>query len=65
MNGTIKKLIAEKGFGFIAIEGQKDVFFHKDALNGLQFEDLKEGDAVTFEVVDGQKGQAAKDVKRV
>jgi len=52
-------------FGFITPEGEsKDVFFHKDALNGVTFEELKEGDTVTFDVVQGQKGPAAANVQR-
>ena len=65
MNGTIKTLIADRKFGFILPEGgTKDVFFHFEALNGVTFEELKVGDKVTFEVVDGQKGPAAKNVTR-
>ncbi len=64
MQGTIKTL-TEKGFGFIAREGEtKDLFFHANDLSGVAFNELKVGDAVTFEVVDGQKGQSAKNVMR-
>ena len=66
MNGVIKKLIADKGFGFIAVEGQeKDLFFHSNSLVDVQFSDLKEGDAVTFDVEDSPKGKNAVNVKRV
>ena len=66
MNGTIKKKIEDRMFGFIAREGEsKDLFFHKDDLEGVTFEELKEGDAVTFDVVQGEKGPAAKKVTRV
>ena len=59
MQGTIKKL-TDKNFGFIASEeGDKDFFFHANELEGVQFEELREGDAVTFEVTDTPKGQAA------
>jgi cold shock protein len=62
MNGTIKTL-TEKGFGFISREGEtKDLFFHSTELNGVMFNDLKVGDNVTFEVVDGPKGPAATNV---
>ncbi len=65
MKGTIKTIIIEKGFGFISREGEtKDLFFHKGDLNGVTFEDLKVGDSVTFEVVEGEKGPAAKNVSR-
>ena len=64
MTGTIKTL-TEKGFGFIAREGEvKDLFFHSNDLNGVSFTELKVGDAVTFDVEEGQKGQAAKNVTR-
>lgn len=60
MNGTIKTLVSDRFFGFISYEGaEKDVFFHKDALNGVTFEELKEGDKVSFEIVEGQNGKSA------
>lgn len=63
--GTIKTL-TEKGFGFIAREGEtKDLFFHSNDLSGVIFAELKVGDTVTFDVVDGQKGPNAQNVKRV
>ncbi|MFA6295147.1 MAG: cold shock domain-containing protein [Candidatus Paceibacterota bacterium] len=63
--GTIKTL-TDKGFGFIAREGEtKDLFFHSNDLSGVSFAELKVGDAVTFEVVQGQKGPNAKNVTRV
>ncbi len=62
--GTIKTL-NPKGFGFIAREGEeKDLFFHATALEGITFDELREGDVVAFEVVDGEKGPAAASVKR-
>ena len=65
MTGTIKTL-TEKGFGFIAREGEtKDLFFHSNDLSGVTFNELKVGDTVNFEVVDGQKGPSAKNVTRV
>jgi CspA family cold shock protein len=65
MQGTIKKLVTEKNFGFISREGgEKDVFFHADKLNGVSFSDLREGDMVTFEVEDGPKGPAATNVQK-
>ena len=64
MTGTIKTL-TEKGFGFIAREGEtKDLFFHSNDLNGVSFNELKVGDVVTFDVEEGQKGPAAKNVQR-
>lgn len=65
MDGTIKTL-TERGFGFISREGEtKDLFFHSKELSGVTFDELKVGDKVTFDVVDTEKGQAAKNVKRV
>ena len=64
MTGTIKTL-TDKGFGFIAREGEtKDLFFHSNDLSGVSFNELKAGDTVSFEVVDGQKGPSAKNVTR-
>ena len=65
MKGTIKRLVAEKNFGFIGQEGgEKDVFFHASALQGLQFSDLNVGDAVSFNVEDSEKGPRAVNVNR-
>ncbi|MDP3685525.1 MAG: cold shock domain-containing protein [bacterium] len=64
MNGTIKTL-TDRGFGFIAREGEsKDLFFHSKDVQGTTFNDLKVGDAVTFDVVEGEKGPAATKVAR-
>ncbi|MDD4995981.1 MAG: cold shock domain-containing protein [Patescibacteria group bacterium] len=64
MQGTIKKL-TDRGFGFIAQEGSdKDLFFHSSELSGVEFSDLKEGDAVTFEVNDTPKGPSAVQIKK-
>jgi CspA family cold shock protein len=55
----------DKGFGFIAIEGrEKDLFFHMNELNGVDFDSLNEGDAVEFEIVDGEKGENAVNISR-
>ncbi|HBA36871.1 TPA: cold-shock protein [Candidatus Falkowbacteria bacterium] len=64
MNGTIKTL-TDRGFGFIAAEGQeKDLFFHSNALVDVQFNELREGDAVTFDTENSPKGMNAVNVKR-
>ncbi len=58
--------MTDKNFGFISQEGEdKDLFFHGNELEGVEFRDLQEGDAVTFEVTDGPKGPAATNVKKV
>lgn len=63
MNGTIKKK-TDRGFGFISREGEaKDLFFHSNDLVGVTFDELQEGASVTFEIVDGEKGPSAKNVK--
>lgn len=62
--GTIKKL-TEKGFGFIDTGGTKDLFFHHSSLVGVQYEDLQEGQRVSFEEGTGPKGPAAANVKLV
>jgi CspA family cold shock protein len=58
MQGTIKKL-TDKNFGFIAQEGGNDLFFHANSLEGVEFSQLREGDAVTFETEQTPKGAAA------
>ena len=63
MTGTIK-VKTDRGFGFISREGEtKDLFFHSTDLSGVTFDALQVGAAVTFDVVDGEKGPAAKNVK--
>ncbi|MBU6447523.1 cold shock domain-containing protein [Patescibacteria group bacterium] len=64
MNGVIKKK-TDKGFGFITPEGQdKDLFFHKNSLSGVSFEEIQEGDKVTFDIEESPKGPNAANVKR-
>jgi len=62
--GTIARL-TDKGFGFIAREGEdKDVFFHSNELENVQYNDLREGDTVTFEITEGPKGLNAVHVNK-
>lgn len=63
MQGTIKKL-TDKNFGFISQDGGKDLFFHANELVGVSFSELREGDAVTFEVTESPKGPAATKVSK-
>lgn len=64
MQGTIKKL-TDKNFGFITQEGEdKDLFFHANELNGVTFDQLSEGDEVTFEVNDTPKGPSAVNIQK-
>ena len=63
MNGTIKTK-TDKGYGFIAREGEeKDLFFHSNDLSGVSYDELQEGAAVEFDVEEGDKGLSAKNVK--
>jgi CspA family cold shock protein len=64
MTGTVKTK-TDRGFGFITREGEaKDLFFHSKDLVGVTFDELKVGDVLSFDVVDGEKGPSAKNVKR-
>lgn len=62
MKGTVKWFNQEKGFGFITTEEGKDVFAHFSQIQKEGFKTLNEGEAVTFEVVDGAKGQQATNI---
>ena len=60
MTGIIKTL-TDKGFGFISREGEtKDLFFHSKELNGVTFDELRQGDEVTFDLQEGKKGSKGK-----
>ena len=63
--GTVKWFNDEKGFGFIEQEGGKDVFVHHSAINGAGRKTLREGQKVTMEVTQGQKGPQAENVTPV
>ena len=63
--GTVKWFNAEKGFGFISVEGGEDVFVHFSAINTDGFKTLEEGQQVEFEVTDGAKGPQAANVSRI
>jgi CspA family cold shock protein len=62
VTGTVKWFNEEKGFGFIEREGGKDVFVHFSAINGTGRRALLEGQQVSFNVTDGQKGPQAENV---
>jgi len=62
MKGKIKRLVTDKGFGFIKAEDGNEYFFHKSALQNVQIEGLTEGREVEFEVGEGAKGPRAEDV---
>jgi CspA family cold shock protein len=60
--GTVKKLVAERGFGFINAGEEKDLFFHRNDLQGVAYESLMEGQEVEFEVEPTEPGLKAKNV---
>ena len=63
MKGTIKKLIRDRGFGFIRAADQQEVFFHRSSVHLDGFDRLIEGDSVEFEVEQGSKGPRAVNVR--
>lgn len=64
-NGTVKWFNAEKGFGFIEVEGENDVFVHFSAINQEGYKSLEEGQSVEFEVVEGDRGPQAANVAKL
>jgi CspA family cold shock protein len=63
--GTVKWFNAEKGFGFIAVDGGQDVFVHYSAIQSDGYRSLDEGQRVEFEVTQGQKGPQADQVRPI
>ena len=63
--GTVKWFNAEKGFGFIEVEGENDVFVHFSAINQEGYKSLEEGQEVEFEVVEGDRGPQAANVAKL
>jgi cold shock protein len=63
--GTVKWFNAEKGFGFIAVEGGDDVFVHFSAIQGEGFKSLEEGQKVSFEITQGNRGAQAENVVKL
>jgi CspA family cold shock protein len=60
--GTVKRVVRDKGFGFIADDQQREYFFHSSACRGTRFDDLREGQRVSFEVGQSAKGPRAENV---
>ena len=63
-NGIVKWFNNEKGFGFISVEGGDDVFVHFSAIQGDGYKSLEEGQAVTFDVEEGNRGPQAANVNK-
>lgn len=63
MNGTIKRLVSDKGFGFVAAQDGSEYFFHQSACTSTPFDNMREGQAVTFERGQGPKGPRAENVQ--
>lgn len=65
VKGTVKWFSNQKGYGFITPESGKDVFVHHSEIQGEGYKTLEEGQAVEFEIIDGEKGEQAKNVVKV
>ena len=63
MEGTIKRIIRDRGFGFIRSTDGQEIFFHRSTLQSMNFDGLKEGEAVEFEIENGEKGPRATSVR--
>ena len=63
MQGTIKRVVRDRGFGFIRSADGQEVFFHRSSLQQLNFDGLKEGETVEFEIERGEKGPRAVSVR--
>ena len=61
--GTIKRIVADKGFGFVADESGQEYFFHQSACTSTRFDDMREGQTVSFTVGQGPKGPRAENVR--
>jgi CspA family cold shock protein len=63
LNGTIKRLVSEKGFGFILASDGNEYFFHNSACNQIRFDDLQEGQSVIFDRGQGPKGPRGENIR--
>lgn len=63
--GKVKWFNAEKGFGFIEVEGQEDVFVHFSAIDSEGYKSLDDGQEVEFDVTDGERGPQASNVRKI
>jgi CspA family cold shock protein len=62
--GTVKRIMRERGFGFILAEDGREIFFHRSELQNVVFDELGEGDHLEFTIVKGEKGPQATDIKK-
>ncbi len=65
MEGIIKKVIRDRGFGFLTAADGSEVFFHRSALEGIELDALAEGDGVVFNVESGPKGPRAATLRKI
>ncbi|UCD72135.1 MAG: cold shock domain-containing protein [Syntrophobacterales bacterium] len=65
MKGTVKRVVRERGFGFISAEDGREIFFHRSTLEGTDFNALEEGNSVEFNVERGPKGPWAVNVRMI
>ena len=64
MQGTIKRVVRDRGFGFIRSTDGQEVFFHRNGLQQMDFDSLKEGSTVEFEIEQSEKGPRASNVRQ-
>ncbi len=62
--GTVKRIMRERGFGFISAEDGREIFFHRSELQDVDFDKLMEGDRLEFGVTKGKKGPQAIEIKK-
>jgi len=65
LKGEIKRVIRDRGFGFISAEDGQEIFFHRSALEGIDFDALEEGNSVEFNVGRGPKGLRAENIRMI
>lgn len=64
VSGRIKKIVPDRGFGFVRGDDGNEVFFHRTEVTTTDFDSLEEGEAVIFEVVDSPKGPRARNLQK-